>query len=321
MDQKETIVTHDGRFHGDEVVAYSILHELFPKYELIRTRKEDIIRSGTIVIDVGSIYDPDKLRFDHHQEDCNLTFGNDYTIPMSSAGMIYKHYGKQYLASILNKEISDISEGFINDIYKNIFLAIDAHDNGIRHYIKKMLFHPLDISTSIAKMNYTNTNKRDQQLIQFMTAARIMSELIKEIIISDFNKHQLLKSDYDLITISMKSRHTNDKSNNILVISAPCINWRFCLRLYEKTMDIPYNNRIKFIIYKANDGKSSDDKIPNWKIRGISKNNKFGNFILPKNQLIKQMINPNNLTFVHKSLFIAGSKDVDSAIDIAQLSL
>jgi uncharacterized UPF0160 family protein len=52
------IVTHDGRFHCDDVCAVGFLL-LLPEYKnciIVRTRNEDIIKKGDIVVDVGGVY-------------------------------------------------------------------------------------------------------------------------------------------------------------------------------------------------------------------------------------------------------------------------
>ena len=64
-----TIGTHDGAFHCDEVLACWMLKQL-PQYKdasIVRTRDPAKLSACEIVVDVGAVYDPEKLRFDHHQ--------------------------------------------------------------------------------------------------------------------------------------------------------------------------------------------------------------------------------------------------------------
>jgi uncharacterized UPF0160 family protein len=66
-----TIVTHNGTFHSDELLGVMSLIKKLKKYniksKIIRTRDPRVIKDADIVLDVGSIYDVDNLRFDHHQ--------------------------------------------------------------------------------------------------------------------------------------------------------------------------------------------------------------------------------------------------------------
>ena len=57
--KKIRIVTHNGTFHADELLAVAAL-EIYLKdkaYEVIRTRDMEIIKSADYVVDVGGIYD------------------------------------------------------------------------------------------------------------------------------------------------------------------------------------------------------------------------------------------------------------------------
>ena len=93
---KIKLVTHDGVFHADDVSAYAILNVLYPNNELIRTRKYNEFNKSikSIIFDVGLIYDPEKNKFDHHQRGFNLQFEGSSVTPMSSVGLIYKHFGR-----------------------------------------------------------------------------------------------------------------------------------------------------------------------------------------------------------------------------------
>src|SRR3989344_3712170 len=87
----KTIITHNGSFHSDEVFGCAVLSILFPKAKIIRTRDEKIIEKGDIVIDVGGIYNPKKMRFDHHQKG-GAGIRKD-SIPYASFGLIWKTFG------------------------------------------------------------------------------------------------------------------------------------------------------------------------------------------------------------------------------------
>ena len=56
---------------------------------------------------------------------------------MSSAGLIYKHYGKEIIKNIAKSEYEkDLDQAIVNIIfekmYKKLILEIDALDNGMR---------------------------------------------------------------------------------------------------------------------------------------------------------------------------------------------
>lgn len=127
---KNIVVTHSRRFHIDELMAVTLLNKFLLKddYELIRTRDEKIIKEhqkneSSFVIDVGFLYQEDKLNFDHHQKGCDLKWSNG--VPFSSCGMIWSFLKKNNLLQ------SELSLDEINHIEENMIIKIDAHDNGI----------------------------------------------------------------------------------------------------------------------------------------------------------------------------------------------
>ncbi len=67
-----TVVTHDTAFHADEVIAVALLRQAGFQFEITRTRDpkilgEAIADNNILVLDVGGVYDPAMLNFDHHQ--------------------------------------------------------------------------------------------------------------------------------------------------------------------------------------------------------------------------------------------------------------
>lgn len=39
----------------------------FRKHSIVRTRDEEVLKAADVCVDVGLVYDPLLLRFDHHQ--------------------------------------------------------------------------------------------------------------------------------------------------------------------------------------------------------------------------------------------------------------
>lgn len=122
--KKIKIVTHDSRFHADDVFAVATLSLVFKgKIKVTRTRDEKIINNADIVLDVGNIYDPEKNRFDHHQPEGAGVRENG--IPYASFGLIWKHFGRRLC-----------EEKVWQYIENKIVQPIDAGDNGISTFIK-----------------------------------------------------------------------------------------------------------------------------------------------------------------------------------------
>ncbi|KAI1007268.1 hypothetical protein K3495_g958 [Podosphaera aphanis] len=131
-----TIATHNGHFHADEALAVFMLR-LVPKYQdsqLVRSRDPTVLATCHTVVDVGGKYEPDNNLFDHHQRGFLTTFPNRPT-KLSSAGLVYLHFGKTIIAQKLG--VSEESTGvqlIWEKIYESFIEALDANDNGISVY-------------------------------------------------------------------------------------------------------------------------------------------------------------------------------------------
>jgi uncharacterized UPF0160 family protein len=124
----QRLITHDGTFHADEVLATALLSSLFPGSEVVRTRDPSLIRvpsPDTIIYDVGGAYDPDLNLFDHHQPGAPT---REHGSPYSAFGLVWAHYGKDYLIDI--GVDPDLVDGVHVSVDRSLVLGIDLLDNG-----------------------------------------------------------------------------------------------------------------------------------------------------------------------------------------------
>ena len=135
-----TIVTHDGNFHADDVFSIAALKCIFPAFNLIRTRNNEIIEKADIVLDVGGAYDPDAGRFDHHQR--GGAGAREDGTPYSSFGIIWKKYGVQICAG---------NEAVAASVDAGLVSTIDAIDCG---YVKGVI-EGITLSQTISMFNPT----------------------------------------------------------------------------------------------------------------------------------------------------------------------
>ena len=126
------LVTHNGKFHCDEVFAYAVLrHALGVRqpgvdHTLVRTRDPAAIAAGTVVWDVGLQYNAAANRFDHHQR--GAPERPDGT-PYSSAGLVWQRYGRQAVAALLGDE--GLASAVAADLDETVVRRIDEVDNGV----------------------------------------------------------------------------------------------------------------------------------------------------------------------------------------------
>jgi uncharacterized UPF0160 family protein len=66
----------------------------FKDAEVVRSRDPEVLKDLDVVIDVGGVYDASVKRFDHHQKGFEEVFGHGFGTKLSSAGLVYKHFGE-----------------------------------------------------------------------------------------------------------------------------------------------------------------------------------------------------------------------------------
>jgi uncharacterized UPF0160 family protein len=163
------IVTHDGKFHLDEVMAVGILNYIqYSQAKIIRTRDSKLIDKADYVVDVGRVADHATKRYDHHQGIMrNKLYPANFTdegklIPYSSAGLIWFYYGRSYLTK---KQISRCEIDKIwNFVDKEIMMTIDKIDNGIE-FANNLSLNDI-ISSYNPTWNDPTTTIADHQLIK-----------------------------------------------------------------------------------------------------------------------------------------------------------
>lgn len=118
-----------------------------------------IVAPLDIVVDVGGEYDPARHRYDHHQRGFNEVFdaGKEAfdKIKLSSAGLVYKHFGKHIVANVTGFEESDPKVDMLwSQMYKEFVEAIDAIDNGIPLHDSPAAYSSrTDLSARVGQLN------------------------------------------------------------------------------------------------------------------------------------------------------------------------
>ncbi|CAO1622714.1 unnamed protein product [Parajaminaea phylloscopi] len=152
------LVTHNGTFHADEALAVHLLRKLprFAQLPLTRTRDPETINAATIVVDVGAEYDADRQRYDHHQRGFEETFDAEHKTKLSSAGLVWKHYGREILSVHLSLPLEDARVSLLHQkLYDDFVEAIDGIDNGIQQYgpAKPLYQSKTDLSARVGYLN------------------------------------------------------------------------------------------------------------------------------------------------------------------------
>ncbi|XP_024873798.1 UPF0160 protein MYG1, mitochondrial-like [Temnothorax curvispinosus] len=247
------IGTKDGPFHCAEVLACALL-KLLPQYKnasIVRSQDRSVLDNCDIVVGVGGEYDSPRHRYDHHvrefQESVSTIIkksGYNWTNRLSSAGLIYCHFGHDILKRILSDVTKDILEDTIVDeifkiIYDTFIQEIDAIDNNGQIYRSIT-----DLSARVSRLNYQDENIETQ----FEKAIALAQNEFLEIF--HVTKNIWLPSIIDM-RCAIENRFEVDSSGEIVMVPqlSRCQNmWRFVFYLAEEMNVSP---SIKYAISKT----------------------------------------------------------------------
>lgn len=138
MTNQLKIITHDGVFHADDVVATAVLRLVHPGIPVERTRDRGVLfrareTPGTYLLDIGGVYNPEMGHFDHHQpEGAGFRNVEAREWPYATAGLIWKHFGAQAVRS-LQPALTEVGVAeTVQHLDDSVIKYIDAVDCGVR---------------------------------------------------------------------------------------------------------------------------------------------------------------------------------------------
>lgn len=322
------IATHNGKFHADEVFAVSLLRSLdrFKDAEIVRTRDPEILKTADVVLDVGGVYDPNSHRYDHHQPEFKDSFAPKFKTLLSSAGLVYKHFGREILLAAKPDLSETQCEAMYEHVYQSFVEPFDANDNGISAY-------PADVKPSIARgfdifqhVNLLNPEWNEVITPQssnesFMKAVSVVSSVFSLFLNNCLNawlpaRDIVLKALEEAKAVSSATKQTDEA---ILVLPTSCP-WK------QHLFDAAGTEKILYLIYPegANDS---------WRIQACpeSPDSFASRLALPeawrglRDAELDQILAPSGVEsgaiFIHRSGFIGGHKTKQGALAMARLAV
>ncbi|CAL1262879.1 unnamed protein product [Larinioides sclopetarius] len=329
MGPKVKIGTHNGTFHCDEVLACSMLKHAKSEYsnaEIVRSRNMDILNDCDIVVDVGGVYEPSCHRYDHHQRSFTHTMNTlnkeyPWTIKLSSAGLVYFHFGHEIIANIL-KLPADSEEVKIlyKKIYENFVQEIDALDNGIEP-CDEVTNHKYQINTNLGirvrLLNPAWNEVNPDETKCFEKACKLVEQEFLDRV-TFYGKIWLPAR--DIVKTAIQNRFSVHSSGEIIEFATGGCPWKE--HLFELEESLKVEKPIKFVIYADPVNKA-------WRVQCVSLSPfSFENRLslrkewcgLRDEELSKQS-GIDGCVFVHSSGFIGGNKTKEGALQMALKTL
>ena len=324
---KLTIGTHNGTFHCDETLACSMLKLLdrFKDAEIVRTRDYGLLDKCDIVVDVGGVYDPEAKRFDHHQKTFSHTINSldsskKWSIKLSSAGLVYVHYGREIISSILGTQVQDkVTEKVFDKVYENFIQEIDAIDNGINAHDGEPRYSiSTNLSSRVSNLS-PNWNDQDQDFdVGFYKAMELTrTEFVDKVCYYG----KVWWAARDIVSKCIQERFNVHSSGRVLEFSQGGVPWKEHLFELEVEEGLSGDNSILYVLYTDQNGM--------WRIQCVPEQPKsFTNRLgLPeawrgvRDQDLENVSNIAGATFVHSGGFIGGNKTKEGVIAMAEVAL
>lgn len=291
--RKKTVLTHNGSFHADDVLAVATLKLRFGKLRIVRTRDEEKFKSAEFLVDVGSIYSPENKRFDHHQVG---GAGERYNgIPYASFGLVWKEYGK------------DICGGDVNVakiIDERLVSYIDSMDNGFGE-LKEVAngVIPYTIGMAIVAFNKTWRGNDDNynNFIKAVVFAESFLQREISLVKDESSGMKLVKRAYE---------ESTDKRLIILEAKYP---WEFVLKDFSEPVFVitPNKDNNTWEVNAVRDNPLSFKNRKDFPIEWAGKRNKE----------LSSVTGVEDAIFAHNGRFFVVCKSKEGAIKLANLAL
>lgn len=280
------------------------------------------------MVDVGGEFDKTKNLFDHHQKSFEHTFSSlrpefpDYNVRLSSAGLIYTHFGEEVIEEILKKKCDLKVDGkllkkIFEKVYQGLIQEIDGIDNGVPMFNGEPTYRiTSDISSRVGRFNPSwNSNDDFDVQSQFEKAMVIVGEEFDDRVLYYGSVWYPARS---IVAAALENRYKTHSSGEIINLSRICP-WKDHLFDLEKENGL--EGSIKLVIFRSGPADVRVNCVPN----------KPGSFVCRKflhkewrgvrDQELDKVSGIEGAIFVHATGFIGGCKTEEGAMQMAIKSL
>ncbi|XP_065510424.1 MYG1 exonuclease [Caloenas nicobarica] len=319
------IGTHDGTFHCDEVLACYLLR-LLPQYrdaEILRTRDPQLLAQCDVVVDVGGEYDPKRHRYDHHQRSFSesmrsLRPNKPWTTKLSSAGLVYCHFGSQILAGLLGQpEDGPVVTVLYDKLYENFVEEIDAIDNGIAQAEGEPRYAvTTTLSARVAHLNPRWNDPQPDPEAGFKRATELVGGEFMERL--DYYHGAWLPA-RALVEEAVRKRFQVDASGVVLELPGGGCPWKEHVFRLEQELALP--DPLQLVLYPDGAGQ--------WRVQSVPSGPHTFQSRLPlpepwrglRDEPLSLVAGVPGCVFVHTSGFTGGNRTREGALEMARRTL
>lgn len=300
------LFTHSGAAHADDVFAVAILKKAFEGnlVRVIRTRNPAELKQAagmplTFLLDVGGVYDPAELLFDHHQpQGAGYRQPEIKEWPYATAGLVWRHYGAQAISKMHPFLTSSQVKEIVDCIDDSVLKYIDAVDCGIR-----FKSHGPSLSGIIASFNAASFESGEDSFPLVCDLAQVL--------LTNFINRQAAK-----IKAIAQVRDSAKLCNGRVLKLESCVPW-----ISVVAEEMP---NIKVVVYPV---RQPDRQVWQMRVAVDVGPNGQNRLTLPaawgglEHQDLANMTGVKDAIFCHRSLHLAGADSLEGIISMAERAL
>lgn len=333
------IGTHSGTFHCDEALACAML-KCLPQYknaEIVRSRDQQVLDGCDIVVDVGAEYNPENHRYDHHQRTFSLNLAQcnpqvktekwANRTKLSSAGLVYAHFGHQVLQAMVPESkfkpdelCSEYFTALYKFVYENLMEEVDAVDNGVDQWSGENLQRNYKKTTTLSS-RVSNLNpswlEENQDTDKIFPKAMEITKYELTDRINGFNSWWAARSIVKKAILERKEYHPSGK---VIYFSQFCP-WKAHVYAFEQDKNFKElsENEVLYCVFQGADSC----RVQCVSVEGSFENRKS----LPKswrgirNEELQKVTGLSDAVFCHAAGFISGWGSMESAKKAVEMAL
>lgn len=325
---KEIVIgTHSGAFHCDEILACYMLKQL-PKYQnaqVKRSRDAAVLNECDIVVDVGGVFDAEKLRFDHHQRTFEHTLGTlkpEYAekfskVRLSSAGLIYTYFGEEVIRNVLNASKNTINDAGLRKVFEKVYEGliqeIDGIDNGVAQYSDEPIYRiTTHLSARVGHYNsqWNSTDDYDEQQ-QFEKAMALVGSEFVDCVTYYANVWWPARA---IVDDAIKKRFEIHSSGKIIELEQFCP-WKH--HLYELEKENKCDGEILYCIFASTPNDNRVICVPNTPSSFVCRKFLPTTWRGVRDDDLATMSGVSGARFCHATGFIGGGAKRDDVLQMA----
>lgn len=203
----KTVVTHNGLFHADEGFGVAFLSLLLGSEEVrvVRTRNPAQIEQAYVALDVGGVYDNEKLRYDHHQREFTEVHEGT-SVKLAACGLIWRHFGTCLITKLHPELDIEQVQRLWQSVDETICRPVDMQDNGQNTFkVEGAEAQALTISMMVSSFNQQDIYSPAQDEA-FLRVVEILKEYVLNFLRAGANKLQLLKEAEEAVKAQLGSK-------------------------------------------------------------------------------------------------------------------